>query len=319
MATEPVGAGDVRDIMRGPPSGYFIVVPDPQEDGADELASFGGELLTAWKLLLAMFFLGALLAGLSSYLMAPKFRAQALVVPVTQQTSSPAGSALRELGGLAALAGVDIGITGGRKEEYLATLNSPGFAREFIETRNLLPILYADRWDPQAKRWRPGEKIPTMDQAVKRFTKDVVSIADDRRTNVVTITVDWYSPLLAAQWANGMIELVNERLRSDAIRTADSSLDYLNKELAKTNVVEIRQAIYRVIEQQVNNAMLANVQREYAFHFVDRAVPPEVRFSPKRPLMAAVGAAVGLFVGVLVVYVRRVRARRREAAVTHRA
>jgi uncharacterized protein involved in exopolysaccharide biosynthesis len=56
--------------------------------------------------------------------------------------------------------------------------------------------------------------------------------------------------------------------------------------------------------------MLANVQREYAFHFVDRAVPPEMKNSPKRAVMGAVGVAVGLFLGIMVVYVRRVRARR---------
>jgi uncharacterized protein involved in exopolysaccharide biosynthesis len=314
MATEPIGAGNVREIMRGPPSGYFIVIPEAQQDGASELATLPAELLAAWKLLLATTLLGALLAGGMSYLMPAMYRAQALVVPVTQKSSSPAGGALSELSGLASLAGVDIGISGGRKEEYLATLDSPGFARQFIESQNLLPLLYADRWDPQAKRWRPGEKVPTLGQAVKRFTREVVSITDDRRTNVVTVTVDWYSPQLAAQWANGMIEQVNDRLRADAVHTADSSLEYLNNELAKTNVVEVRQAIYRVIEQQVNNAMLANTQHEYAFHFVDRAIAPETRYSPKRVVMAAIGAAVGLFLGFLLVYARRARARQRATA-----
>jgi LPS O-antigen subunit length determinant protein (WzzB/FepE family) len=99
--------------------------------------------------------------------------------------------------------------------------------------------------------------------------------------------------------------MVNDRLRADAIRTANSSLEYLDKELAKTSVVEIRQAIYRLTEEQVSNAMLANVQREYAFHFIDPAVPPETKFSPKRTVMTGVGAAIGLFLGMLIVYVRR--------------
>jgi uncharacterized protein involved in exopolysaccharide biosynthesis len=310
--TEPESGNNVREIMKGPPSGYFIVVPDPQNDAADDLATFPTELFSAWRLLLATALSGGLIAFGIGTLMPPKFRAQAMIAPVTQQeASSGAGNALRQLGGIASLAGVEFNMAGGRREEYFATLNSKGLARDFIQAQNLLPILFADRWDPEAKQWRPGKKPPTLGEAVRRFT-GAVSIDEDRRSSLVTVTVDWYSPQLAAQWANGLVEMVNDRLRADAIRSAQSSLEYLDKELAKTNVVEIRQAIYRVTEEQVSNAMLANVQREYAFRFVDRAVPPDRKNSPKRAVMGAVGAAVGLFLGIMVVYVRRVRARRPE-------
>jgi capsular polysaccharide biosynthesis protein len=315
VVSEPEGPGNLREIMKGPPSGYFIVIPDREDEAADGLAAFGAELLAAWKLLLAATVIGGLIAVTIALLLPPKYRARALVAPVTQQNGSTGGGALRELGGIAALAGIELG-GGGRKEEYLATLTAPGLAREFIQAHNLLPILYADRWDPQAERWRAGAKVPTLGQAVRRFTDDVVSISDDRRTSVVTVTVDWYSPQLAAQWANGLIETVNDRLRADAIRTAQSSLEYLDKELAKTNVIEIRQAIYRLVEEQVSNAMLANVQREYAYRFIDAAVAPDQRYSPKRAVMGAVGAAVGLFLGVVVVYVRRAAGRRRGRAAT---
>jgi hypothetical protein len=312
VVSEPEGLGNVREVTKGPPSGYFIVIPD-REEQADGLDSFACELLAAWKPLLAAVLICGAIGVMIALLTPSKYRARALVAPVIQQNGSGAGGALRELGGIAALAGIELS-GGGRKEEYLATLTSPGLAREFIVAHNLLPVLYADRWDARSQRWRAGAKVPTLGGAVERFTDNVVSISDDRRTSVVTVTVEWYSPQLAAQWANGLIETVNERLRADAIRTSQSSLEYLNKELAKTNVVEIRQAIYRLIEQQVSNAMLANVQREYAYRFIDVAVPPEQRFSPKRSVMGAVGGGVGLFIGALAVYVRRTADRRRELA-----
>lgn len=309
---EPQVGRSLREAMKGPPSGYFIVVPDRQEDAANDLATFGSELWASWRILLATALLGGVIAAGVSLILPAKFRAQALVAPVTQGAGS--GGPLKQLGGLAALAGIDLGSAGGRKEESLATLNSMGFARDFIQAENLVPVLYAERWDAQAKRWRVGETPPTLGMAVKRFTNDVVSISDDHKTSFVTITVDWYSPELAARWANRMIEMVNERLRADATRSAEHSIEYLNKELAKTSVVEIRQAIYRLSEEQVNNAMLASVQREYAFRFIDAAVPPETKFSPKRAVMAAVGAAAGLFIGALIVFVRRMLATGRERA-----
>jgi len=250
---------------------------------------------------------GCLIALTIALLLSPIYRAQALVAPVTQNGMPSAGGALRQLSGLAALADIDLAGGGGRKQESLATLKSKGFARDFIQANNLMPILYARRWDAHALRWRPGEPPPTLGDAVRHFTEDVVDISDDHATGFVTVTVDWYSPKLAAQWANGMIESVNERLRAEANSNADRSLDFLNKELSKTNVVEVRQAIYHLIEQQIDNAMMANVQHEYAYHFLDHAVAPEKRFSPKRSVITAVGAAFGLFAGALVVYLRRKR------------
>ena len=294
--------------MSGPPSGYFIVVQEPQVEDPDDLAAFVGELLHRWKLLICMSAIGALIAFTIAFLMPPVYRAQALVAPVTP--NGPSQDPLRQLGGLAALANVEFGSGGGRKQESLAALRSKGFARDFIQRNSLLPVLYAQRYDVREQRWRPGDTPPTLGEAVQRFTHDVVDISDDRATDFVTVTVDWYSPQLAAQWANGLIEAVNEQLRADAISSADRSLDYLNKELAKTNVVEIRQAIYKLIEQQVNNAMMANVQHEFAYHFLDAAVAPEKRYSPKRSVITAVGAALGLFLGVLAAYLRRERPRR---------
>jgi capsular polysaccharide biosynthesis protein len=315
MNKAPQTQGDYRGAVQGPPAGYFIVVPEPGSDASDALEGFGGELLRAWRLLAVTAFAGALVAAVISLFMAPRYRAQALVAPVIQQEGAGgSGGALRSLSGLAALANIDLGGGGGRKDQAFATLNSTGFAREFIEKHNLLPVLYFERWDAQAGHWKSGARVPTLGDAAKYFTGAIVSIADDKKTSFVTVTVDWYSPQQAAEWANGMIDLVNDKLRAEAISHTSRSLDYLNGELAKTSVVELRQAIYRLVEEQENNAMLANVQHDYAYHFIDAAVAPEKKFSPKRAVITAVGGALGLFVGTLLVYLRRVRTGRAAAA-----
>jgi uncharacterized protein involved in exopolysaccharide biosynthesis len=312
---KPLIEANVRDLMKGAPSGYFIVVPEVQEDTPDDLSTYSTALLASWKLLLATAVLGAVVAAIIAFMLPPKFRAQALVAPVNSNGAPTGGGALKQLGGLAALAGIDIPGANGRKDEYLATLNSNGFLRDFIQSENMLPILFESRWDAQRKQWRAGEEPPTLGEAVKKLRDDVANVSDDRRTNLVTVTVDWYSPQLAARWANDMIEKVNEKLRADAARNAERSLDYLNKELATTSAVEIRQAIYRLIEEHVNNAMLASVQHEYAFRFIDQAIPPERKNSPKRAIMTAVGGAVGLFVGALLVRLQMARRRAHSRAI----
>ena len=111
-----------------------------------------------------------------------------------------------------------------------------------------------------------------------------------------------------------MIEMVNERIRGEAARNAERSIGYLNGELEKTSVVEAQQVIYGLIEAQLNNAMLANVQREYAFRVIDHAVPPEIKVRPRRTIMVIVGALTGLLFGLVVVFFRRVLVKLREDA-----
>lgn len=307
---------DVGRVMKGPPSGYFVIVP-PGE-GAAQAVSFGTAfslLLRSWKILLGATVFGAAIAVGISFLMVNTYRAQSLVAPV-DQSGRASGGMRNQLGGIAALAGIELGANGGKREEAYATLASQGFARDFIMKHDLMPVLFPDQWDAAAKHWRPGKKPPSVEEAVKKFTLEVRSLAEDKKNGLVTLTMEWRSPELVAQWANGMVEMVNERLRTEAINNANESIEYLEKELAKTGVVELRQAIYQLIEQQVNNAMVANVQREYAFHFIDKAVVPESRVSPKRTVMTIVGAIFGLFIAAVAVLLRSERKRLPVTSVT---
>lgn len=298
----------------GEPQGYFVVVPPAVEEDKFELTRLVSNVLSAWKGIVIGGVLGAAITAVVVLQLPLEFRAQALIAPV-ESSEGLAGSLRSQFGGLAALAGVNIGGNVSRKEEFFAMLDSPGFAREFIVSDNLLPKLYADRWDPKTQDWRPGVKRPTLEQGVQRFMTDVSSVSEERRTGLVTVTIICESPQLAAQWANRMVELANERLRNDARVESERSIQYLNNELAKTSVFELRQSIFRLIETQVNNAMLANVQREYAFRFIDRAVVPEKRYGPKRTLLTLLGGFAGavLGTGVLLAW----RTWRRERAAGH--
>jgi uncharacterized protein involved in exopolysaccharide biosynthesis len=286
--------------MSGPPNGYFVIVPPRTDEEAFDIGQIVTALGKGWKALVLTTLLGASAAAGLSFLMTPLYRSEALLMPAARKEASGRSGALSgQLGGLAALAGIDITAGTGGKEEAIATLSSSGFARDFINAEQLLPVLFERRWDTRAKRWKPGMPPPTLEDGVKKFTEEVRTISEDRTTGLITLKVEWRTPELAAHWANGMIDRVNERMRARAIRDAERSIDFLNKELEKTTVVELRQAIYRLIEEQVNNAMLANVQYEYAFRVVDPAVAPMKRASPRRAAMTVIGGVFGLFAGAL--------------------
>jgi uncharacterized protein involved in exopolysaccharide biosynthesis len=264
----------------------------------------------------------AALAAVASFVMTPRWRAQVVIVPVKgDDMRGVLSSALGQLGGLASLAGLGAS-GGGNKEENLQFLSSRGFLRSFIEEENLLPVLFAKKWDATQGRWNvvDPDDVPTIADGVRYMDTKVRSVQEERRTGIVTLSIVWKDPEVAARWANLMVERANRDLRARAIRDAEASKAYLNAELGKTDVVELRQSVYRLIENQIKTIMLASVRPEYAFRIIDPAVPPDPdeKIRPKRLVMTVLGAMAGGVFALLVIgwQWRRERMRRWRDAVT---
>src|SRR5690606_23870708 len=111
-------------------------------------------------------------------------------------------------------------------QEAQAILESRRLVAEFIERLALLPELSSS--DSQSL-WL----------AVKRFQETVVSIREDETQGTTTVAVDWTDPAVAAQWANEFVALANELIRRRALDEATRNIEYLNKQIERTNVVEV--------------------------------------------------------------------------------
>lgn len=211
-----------------------------------------------------------------------------------------AGSLVGQLGGLASLAGVNLGANAPGRE-YKAFLQSRGLVEEFIKRNSLLAEINA------------GSTLPsTMWLGVKKFRDSILSIREDTRRGTTTVAVTWTDPETAARWANEFVALVNESMRERAMRQAKNNIAYLNDQIAGTDIVELRRVMYSLIETETKALMLANVRVEYAFEVVDAAVPPEIRVRPVRSLIVGLGGLAGLLIGAAVAFV--LNAMRRKSA-----
>lgn len=254
-------------------------------------------------LLLATTLAGAMFAGAVVLLMTPVYRAEALLAPVQETSSESLSVASGRFGGLAALAGIDLGTGSGDREEAVALLRSRVLAIAFIEDNDLLPVLFEEEWDAGADSWQSADSddAPTLWEGYRRFDEDIRTVSVDPRTGLVTLAIEWTDPAVAAAWARQLVERVNAETRARAIREAERSLAYLNTQLQKTDVVELRQAIYGLVENQTKQMMLANVREDYAFKVIDPPTAPDAD-DPIRPLPALtllLGSLAGLVLGVL--------------------
>ena len=290
MSEDPKSSTKYVMVESGPPS---------DEDEVD-LLELIHTLLKAWKTIVGITFLCTGLA-IAYALYAPEvFKAETLLASA-QQEKSGASSALSQFGGLAAMAGVTIPADS-NIERVLATLETRVFLKKFIEEKNLLPLIFEDIWDNSSKSWieiEGHEEITSEDGIIP--LQEAIEVDKDK-SGLVTLSISWKDPAVAAKWANDLVKQLNEQLRQKAITNSKKRVRYLEQELAKTTLQDMRSVLYNLLESEKQKAMLANVNEDFALEVIDPAVAPETREKPKRKLIVALGGVCGGFLGIFAVF-----------------
>jgi uncharacterized protein involved in exopolysaccharide biosynthesis len=256
-----------------------------------------------WLLLLPLLFA----AGAVLYVVRAPFiyESSVLLAPAEEESSGGLlGSISGQLGSISSLVGADLGGGTQMKDRALAIMRSRSFSDRFIRERGLLAVMFASRWDAQRKAWIGP--APSADESFEEFDRRVRFISEDRKAGFVRVAMRARDPELAAQWAASFVSDLNAHMRAQASSEANRNLEFLNRELAQTTVVGVQQSLYRLIETQVRNKMLASVREEYAFRVIDPALPPapDRYVSPRRLLVVALAMVAGLILALVVAVLR---------------
>jgi uncharacterized protein involved in exopolysaccharide biosynthesis len=255
-----------------------------------------------WLILLTTTLLGGALGIAVSFILSPRYKADALLIASDEVNGADTSANLSgPLGGLAAIAGIG-SARRGQLNEGIATLKSRILTERYIAQQNLLPVLFSHQWNSDTQRWQTSSKrVPTYLMGYRLFDK-IRTVTEDRKTGLVTISIEWTDPQLAAKWTRDLVDQTNEYLRAQALERANRDLSYLNDQLKKAAVVELRAAISKLIEAEIKKAMVAEGNPEYAFHFIDPPVVPDKPVFPKRVLFLLAGLVVGFSIAVLFTY-----------------
>ena len=261
---------------------------------------------TLWGKRWVIIFL-TLIFGVSSVIYAlnvtPIYRAEILLAPAQQNSSG--GGMFGDLGGLAGLAGIDV--ISDMTQEYIAVLASRDLARTFIVDNDLIPVLFSDKWNEDAGEWMGDdpEDWPDDRDAVRLFSESVRTIRSDSSTGLVTLAIEWTDPQLAADWANSLADLANALLRERATRLATANIDYLREQLEGSPLVPLQQSIASLLENEMQNLMLARGNREFAFRVIDRAEVPKQRVWPARTLIVLLAMMSGSIISSVIVLITK--------------
>lgn len=292
------------------PAGDRVVLLVPSEGGAGSSAVLN--LRQIWNVLWAdrWIVIGitsvcTILSIVYALLATQWYRAEVVMVPahVRQGLAGQLGN----LAGLASLAGLSISERGDGVEA-LAVLRSREFTQSFIEELKLMPVLFAEQWDAAAGGWKSSdvEQHPDVRDGIKLFEDRIRRISENKKTGVITLSIEWTDRAEAARWANLLVVRANDRMRQRAQVEAERNVKFLRDEATATTVVTLQQSISRLLEHELETLMLARGNEEFAFRVVDKATAPKWRASPKRTLTVIVATLAGGLLSLLVVYLRYV-------------
>jgi uncharacterized protein involved in exopolysaccharide biosynthesis len=267
----------------------------------------------------AIFLLASVIYALS---LPNQYKATVLLAP-SQSSSSGLSGALGQLGGLASLAGVSIG-GGESNEAQLAQeiMKSWGFIEGFIADNNLAVEIYAaedwdkgsnklqidqDIFDTKTNTWLveddSGQQGPPNSWELYESFLERFTVSEDKKSGLISVSIEYFSPQIAKRWLDLYISAINKHMQDRQILKVGRNIEYLEAQIEKTAITEMREVFYTIIEEQIKSKMLAEASPNYAFEAVSPSMVPEEKSQPKRALICVLGGLLGGMLSVLLVLV----------------
>jgi len=252
-----------------------------------------------------------------------QYKATALLAPA-QSSGGGLSGALGQLGGLASLAGVSIGV-GESSEAQIAQeiMKSWSFIDGFITDNDLAVEVFAaegwskgsnklkindDNYDVEKNEWLiedddTGELRPPSSWELFEEFFERLAVSEDKKSGLVSVSIEYYSPQIAKQWLDMYVSAVNAHMQERKVAEVTNNINYLQAQIEKTSIAEMREVFYTIIEEQTKNKMVAEASPEYAFVAVSPSMVPEEKSQPKRALICILGTLLGGMLSVLLVLI----------------
>ena len=290
---------------------------------ADYFGAIGNDVrrvaAAVWRervVFLTIVFLSLVVGGSVALFSQPIYRAEALL---TVRTASGPNDGFGRL--LSANLGAASSIVGGLNndkvgQELMAALEARSLIYPFIDKFNVKRAFFPKLWDEENGRWKavypgiafrinnaiagaPLPKIhygPTLADADDELMNHM-DISEDVKSGIIHLSIDWKDPDQAAVWVNGLVLMLNEKRRQEAIVDSQARIKSLQAQLATTTSVDMKQVDINLIQSETEQIVAAQSERQYALRVLDPAVSPEEHIWPKRGLIILLSLALGAVVG----------------------
>ncbi|MBU1308677.1 MAG: LPS O-antigen length regulator [Gammaproteobacteria bacterium] len=274
-----------------------------------------------WWLLLWCFFVTGV-AVWYSLTLPNLYRSEAVMLPVSE-SSGKAGGIASQLGSLGSIAGINLGGSEKKSQTALQLMKSREFFHIFNKKHDItLSLMAALSWDPKTDKLSYDPEIydiakqqwvreavglrgatPSENEVFEQFMSRL-GVFQEKQTGIVNVSFQFISPKLAQHWLTLYLKDINDVMRRTDLDEAVSAINYLEKKLLETQVSEVRDLLFSLIEEHNKTLTIANVRPDYVFKIIDSPHLPDVKSGPMRSLIV-IAALLGSFIvfSVVVLFV----------------
>ncbi|MDH3512845.1 MAG: Wzz/FepE/Etk N-terminal domain-containing protein, partial [Gammaproteobacteria bacterium] len=260
-----------------------MTLPPAPYDEEIDLSKWVRVLLAGKWLIIGITVAATVIAVIVALMLPNIYRAEALLAPNDPDSAGSLSSLAAQYGGLASLAGINLGGAGADKTAMgLEILKSRKFISEFIVRHDLLvPLLAAEGWDAETgeliidpddydmatNKWirrssSSRSTMPSLQEAYEQFMK-ILSVIQNSGSGFVSISVRHYSPEVAKQWVDWLIDDLNAAIMHQDVAEAEQAIAYLHQQIASTSLADLQGVFFSMIEEQTKTVMLAKASNEY--------------------------------------------------------
>ena len=253
------------------------------------------------------------------------YQSRAILSPVGDSGGGGLNQVMKNYGGLASLAGVNLSSADASSNSVkaLEKLNTLSFFENNIMPNIFLPDLMAfDSWDASnnkiiyntdiydfdSQTWTrdyeyPRTQTPSAQESFNIFAGHFQA-SKDIDTGFVTISVKHESPFVAQAWTELIIDQLNYFFRAKDKLEAQAAMDYLNIQMTQTSFAEIKMVIAQLLQQKMQQLALVEASDFYVFDYIDPPAVMETKSEPVRSVICIIGAFLGGILGCLIVIIR---------------
>jgi hypothetical protein len=281
----------------------------------------------SWRLLAMLSAIAFVLSLVAIAVWPRSYTAFATIAPATSLGTSdaPGGamSALAAIGGKSLLGGSS---QVSPFEMYVDVLNSKRLAQQLAEKDHFLQIVFANKWDAQAHKWRPrtgiihfiGDSLkgvfglttkeaPDIDDLSAFLSHNLVVANKESETSplssIATIKFTFKDRAQTVAMLNAILSEADMILRVSRRTDVQSRIAYLTSALRNVEFAEQRQSLISILSTQEEQYTVIEADKRYAFALLD---PPYASSVPTWPipLLVVVGflfAALVIWLGLILV------------------
>ena len=247
------------------------------------------------------------------------YRSDTLLAPTEEAQGAGLKNMVGQFGGLASIAGINLDSDNADNVTVaIAILKSRLFAKNVIAKYDLaVPLVAATGWDresntliideqqydPLTNEWvRKNEplrpSVPSDQELYERYV-EILQIERDQVNGLITVSVEFFSPVLSKNWLEAMIFEINEEMRNREMLSSQQNIEYLQSKVEELDNIEMVKIFYQLIEQETKDLMLAEVTKDYVFRTLDPPVVAIKKYAPSRSLICLVVAFLSGFLILL--------------------